>query len=309
MKDYVNRKKGFTLLEILLVVAVIAILAAIVIIAINPTKKLAQLRNSERESNTRTLVDAFAQKSLDDGGAALAQITPLTYHMLGTDSSGCNINCGITGQTGTSTTNVALNQPASASSTYPFLAGYEADKANDGNLGNFWLNNYLLGTTNIWWQVDLGQQRTLNQVDIRWYNSAGTYNCNSLSFQGSNDGISFTTVSGPIDTSSDPTNSSYNFSPSSYRYWRLACGQGTNGNFWVLREVSMFESTQVPATTEPTCLDLGPDIVPDYVVGIPIDPSVGTPGNTGYAMFFTPDGRIEGRACHAELNEEIMLKK
>jgi type IV pilus assembly protein PilA len=57
---------GFTLLEILLVVGIIAILAGIVIVALNPTKQFAAVRNTQRKANLSELNKALYQYYIDN---------------------------------------------------------------------------------------------------------------------------------------------------------------------------------------------------------------------------------------------------
>jgi len=62
-----REEKGFTLLEILLVIAAIGILAAIVLVAINPTKQIAQVRTAAINSEKNALEKAMQQEFIDTG--------------------------------------------------------------------------------------------------------------------------------------------------------------------------------------------------------------------------------------------------
>src|SRR5207244_3861546 len=59
---------GFTLIEILLVIALIAILAGIVIFAINVPRQLGAARNSQRRSDVNNSINALHQYALDSAG-------------------------------------------------------------------------------------------------------------------------------------------------------------------------------------------------------------------------------------------------
>ena len=69
-----RNKKGFTLVELMIVIAILAILAAIVIFALNPAELFRRARDSQRMSDIRILSSAVSYYLADsttpilDGG-------------------------------------------------------------------------------------------------------------------------------------------------------------------------------------------------------------------------------------------------
>lgn len=95
MKENRLNKNGFTLLEMLLVVAAIGILAGIVILALNPAKQLGDTRNAQRKSDVATILNAVYQYSIDNNGSFPSGIDSVagSSQVLGTAATGCDSTC------------------------------------------------------------------------------------------------------------------------------------------------------------------------------------------------------------------------
>jgi len=89
-----HSNQGFTLLEMLLVVAIIAVLAGIAVVAINPGKQLATVRNTERTFNLNEIHKAMQQYFIDHYIYPAATPTTLTEICnTGSNSTSTGIDC------------------------------------------------------------------------------------------------------------------------------------------------------------------------------------------------------------------------
>jgi prepilin-type N-terminal cleavage/methylation domain-containing protein len=94
-----NSKKnggGFTLVELLIVIAVIAILAAAVFVSLNPAQRFQDARDARRASDVNAILSAAKIHQMDNRGAYISAISGLTagnVYMIGTATTGCNPAC------------------------------------------------------------------------------------------------------------------------------------------------------------------------------------------------------------------------
>lgn len=86
------RKSGFTLLEILVAIAVVGLVAAAVLVAVDPVRRVAESRNARRHFEAYSLKEALLTYSLDHGN--LPSGIDGTLRMVGTATTGCGQPCG-----------------------------------------------------------------------------------------------------------------------------------------------------------------------------------------------------------------------
>lgn len=102
-----SNQKGFTFIEILLVMGIIGILATTLVVAVNPGRQLAKARDTQRESDIYGILTAIYQYSAehsgelpDTDGDPDTSNFPTTATCIGTDGSCFNLaGAGETGET------------------------------------------------------------------------------------------------------------------------------------------------------------------------------------------------------------------
>jgi prepilin-type N-terminal cleavage/methylation domain-containing protein len=136
MKKLLRNQKGFTLIEILLVVAAIAILAGIVIVAINPGKQLGDTRNAQRKSDVNTILNALSQYSIDNNGVLPVGLTtsPQEVCVSGTATSTCAASGLLDLSVLTAGGKYIVSIPTEPQATTTNGAGYRVSKTSTGRI-------------------------------------------------------------------------------------------------------------------------------------------------------------------------------
>lgn len=137
-KEGYEKVKGFTLIEILLVIALIAILATITIVALNPTRQFGQANDTTRTSHVNAILNAVNQYSLDNAGAVPSTIptgsdctSSDTYEICQTDVS-CASGVDLSAVTASERYIVSIPvDPANTSSTH---TGYNIIQSSNGRV-------------------------------------------------------------------------------------------------------------------------------------------------------------------------------
>jgi prepilin-type N-terminal cleavage/methylation domain-containing protein len=197
--------QGFTLIELLVVIAGIVIIAAIVFVAVNPYRRFAESRNSRRQVEIKSILDAVNLYVSDNGKYPLGIDDSLK--MLGTAGNSCEAICGQeevaeidnphsssegliakikTNLLDNNIANAASSAVAFSSSSDPGTGGTDA---RDGNTGIGRMKANILGNnindatpSSIAWISPSGDQDPGNQ----WTDRANAYDGNTSSYASNN---------------------------------------------------------------------------------------------------------------------------
>ena len=89
-----SRAKGFTLIEILIVIVIIAILALVVFIAINPAGRISDSQNTTSLKNVKAIINALETYTVDHNGTIPPSIPSLPSPLITTNTSSSGLGSG-----------------------------------------------------------------------------------------------------------------------------------------------------------------------------------------------------------------------
>lgn len=124
------KNKAFTLLDLLLAMALLVIVVSIVIFAINPAKHFLETRNEQRVSDLISIRNGLQQYMVNNRGNDFPDIDN-NLRVIGTNNSGCAIECTI----------LAVNGDPSSEQQYVI------NSASDFNLGSYTNTEYILSNS------------------------------------------------------------------------------------------------------------------------------------------------------------------
>ncbi len=89
-------RKSFTLVELIIVIAIVAVLAGAIFVAIDPARRLHEVRNARRQSDVNTILDAVKKYQVDNEGEHYDEVNDayeLEYSVIGEDALLCSYDC------------------------------------------------------------------------------------------------------------------------------------------------------------------------------------------------------------------------